>query len=65
MHHKRRRQKNRRAGCLACKPWKISGVHPESAGAEKPSDHSRRIHAREDMRDWRDSEVGLEKDNGF
>ncbi len=24
-HHKRRRPKNRRAGCLLCKPWKVNG----------------------------------------
>lgn len=23
-HHKRRRPKNRRAGCLMCKPWKAN-----------------------------------------
>ena len=26
MHHKRRRPKNRRAGCLMCKPWKVNGA---------------------------------------
>ncbi len=26
MHHKRKRPKNRRAGCLMCKPWKANGV---------------------------------------
>ena len=26
MHHKRRRPKNRRAGCLMCKPWKGNGA---------------------------------------
>lgn len=25
MHHKRKRPKNRRAGCLLCKPWKMNG----------------------------------------
>jgi len=25
MHHKRRRPKNRRAGCLMCKPHKMNG----------------------------------------
>jgi hypothetical protein len=25
MHHKRRRPKNRRAGCLYCKPHKVNG----------------------------------------
>lgn len=26
MNHKRRRPKNRRAGCLMCKPWKANGA---------------------------------------
>jgi hypothetical protein len=26
MNHKRRRPKNRRAGCLLCKPWKANGA---------------------------------------
>lgn len=25
MNHKRKRPKNRRAGCLMCKPWKMNG----------------------------------------
>ena len=25
MNHKRRRPKNRRAGCLMCKHWKVNG----------------------------------------
>jgi hypothetical protein len=27
-HHKRRRPKNRRAGCLLCKPSKMNGAPP-------------------------------------
>lgn len=26
MHHKRRRPKNRRGGCLMCKSWKVNGA---------------------------------------
>jgi hypothetical protein len=26
---KRRRPKNRRAGCLLCKPWKANGAKPD------------------------------------
>lgn len=26
MNHKRRRPKNRRGGCLLCKPWKANGA---------------------------------------
>lgn len=26
MHHKRKRPKNRRAGCLMCKHWKVCGA---------------------------------------
>jgi hypothetical protein len=28
MHHKRKRPKNRRAGCLMCKPHKVNGASP-------------------------------------
>ena len=30
MHHKRRRPKNRRAGCLLCKPHKGNGMKSRS-----------------------------------
>ena len=29
-HHKRRRPKNRRAGCLLCKPRKVNGASPSA-----------------------------------
>ncbi|MHB8563342.1 MAG: hypothetical protein ACYDDA_05220 [Acidiferrobacteraceae bacterium] len=29
MNHKRRRPKNRRAGCLLCKPHKANGARPK------------------------------------
>jgi hypothetical protein len=35
MHHKRRRPKNRRAGCLFCKPHKMNGI--SKLGQTKPS----------------------------
>jgi hypothetical protein len=45
MHHKRRRAKNRRAGCLMCKPWKINGVAREGSNRYewrlKPSERRR------------------------
>ena len=47
MHHKRRRPKNRRAGCLLCKPHKMNGVARSSAEFEKFPDHRRRRFARE------------------
>jgi hypothetical protein len=35
-HHKRRRPKNRRAGCLLCKPHKACGAkHPEPVAVER------------------------------
>ena len=35
-HHKCRRPKNRRAGCLMCKPWKAnSGHHPDPVAVER------------------------------
>lgn len=42
-HHKRRRAKNRRAGCLLCKPWKVNGYRTERAEGERFSDHRRRV----------------------
>jgi hypothetical protein len=41
-HHKRKRPKNRRAGCLLCKPWKVNGFSKRQADAEQFSDHRRR-----------------------
>ena len=32
MNHKRHRPKNRRAGCLMCKPWKANGAKPSGWG---------------------------------
>lgn len=42
MHHKRKRPKNRRAGCKLCKPWKVNGFKTERLGGERFSDHRRR-----------------------
>ena len=42
MHHKRKRVRNRRAGCKLCKPWKANGVRTESIPGERFSDHKRR-----------------------
>jgi hypothetical protein len=44
-HHKRKRPKNRRAGCLLCKPWKMNGFAKGSVDAESLSDHRRRVDA--------------------
>ena len=45
MHHKRKRPKNRRAGCLLCKPWKANGYARTAEGGEKFSDRRRRAAA--------------------
>lgn len=37
MNHKRGRCKNRRAGCLSCKPWKATWLK-DSAEALRPSE---------------------------
>lgn len=47
MHHKRKRPKNRRAGCLMCKPWKVNGFATERKEGERWSDHKRRQWAEE------------------
>jgi len=46
MNHKRKRAKNRRAGCLLCKPWKVNGHPTHRAGGERFGDHKRREFAR-------------------
>lgn len=45
MHHKRKRPKNRRAGCLMCKPWKVNGAGGSNRMElpEKFSDYKRRM----------------------
>lgn len=43
MHHKKgRTQRNVRAGCKMCKPWKASGVRTERIDGEKFGDHKHR-----------------------
>lgn len=42
MNHKRRRPRNRRAGCKMCKPWKINGVGKHTIKSEAFSDYKRR-----------------------
>ena len=48
-HHKRRRPKNRRSGCLLCKPWKMNGFAKGRLDAERLSDHRRRDSADRDI----------------
>jgi hypothetical protein len=49
-HYKRRRPKNRRAGCLLCKPWKVNGCATERLDGERFSDHRRRSAAAVELR---------------
>lgn len=49
-NHKRKRPKNRRAGCLLCKPWKMNGFAKDKADAESFSDHRRRHYADRELR---------------
>lgn len=48
-HHKRKRPKNRRGGCLMCKHWKVNGFRTERREGERHSDHVRRIAAQEEI----------------
>ncbi len=52
-HHKRKRPKNRRAGCLLCKPWKVNGFAKDRVDAEPFSDHRRRVFADREQREAR------------
>jgi len=49
-NHKRKRPKNRRAGCLLCKPWKVNGFAKSRVDAEQFSDHRRRFFAERAVR---------------
>ncbi|MGE0746417.1 MAG: hypothetical protein AB7K86_14260 [Rhodospirillales bacterium] len=51
MNHKRRRPRNRRAGCKLCKPWKVNGFRTERSDGEPFSAHRRRAHAAAEMRE--------------
>jgi hypothetical protein len=53
MHHKRRRPRNRRAGCLLCKPWKMNGFARSRRDGERFSDHRRRRVADRERNDAR------------
>lgn len=50
MHHKRRRPKARRAGCLLCKPNKVSGWPAHELGKCGFGKLRRELHATNDLR---------------
>lgn len=50
MHHKRGRTKNRRAGCLMCKPNKMNGWRKDQLGHRGFSKIKKEIAAKEDLR---------------
>lgn len=45
-HHKRRKRKSSRAGCICCKPWKANGMKNSSKWGSITV-HERRARARE------------------
>jgi len=49
MNHKRKRPKNRRAGCLMCKHWKINGFGKNKPAWEAQSSHRSRVSADRDI----------------
>lgn len=55
MNHKRRRPKNRRAGCLVCKPWKMNGARWTGASV-----HGSRT-SRRPVSDARQTQVGRDE----
>lgn len=54
MNHKRGRPKNRRAGCLMCKNWKMNGAGKNSKEYERPADRRRRLGCEQDLRETLD-----------
>ncbi len=53
MHHKRRRPKSRRAGCLLCKPNKMSGWPKRKLGHSGFGKLKSEAYATEELH-WRD-----------
>lgn len=49
-HHKRKRAKNARAGCLMCKPNKMNGWPKDKLGHTGFGSIKAEIHARMDLR---------------
>lgn len=50
-NHKRKRPKNRRAGCLMCKPWKMNGFSKDQFESARFSDARRRYFAKAEIRE--------------
>lgn len=48
-HHKRRRPKNRRAGCLMCKMWKANGAKENSPWIATKQSRQIRVTTEEQM----------------
>jgi hypothetical protein len=57
-HHKRKRSKNQRAGCLLCKPWKMNGFAQDRLDAESFSDHRRRREADIELKQFQREPLG-------
>ena len=50
-NHKRKRPKNRRAGCLCCKPHKMNGWGKNRLDGHHFATRRKRLHAGQDMKD--------------
>lgn len=62
-HHKRRRPKSQRAGCLLCKPYKANWMK-DSRHALKPRDRRERERLDAQEADARLDEVDVRSDGG-
>jgi len=61
VNHKRGRPKNRRAGCLMCKNWKMNGAGKNSKEYERPADRRRRLGCEQDLRETFDTHLATLK----
>ena len=50
-NHKRKRPKNRRGGCLLCKPWKMKGYGKERVDAAAFGSVRRKYFAKQDLKE--------------
>jgi hypothetical protein len=53
MHHKRHRPKNRRAGCLLCKPWKVNSAKTNGRDTKRLIADLRRMQDEANAGSWR------------
>ena len=55
-NHKRKRPKNRRGGCLLCKPWKVNGYGKNQLDAASFNSTKQKYFAKQDIKAFQSEE---------